>query len=201
MTPEQERWESKDDKYLTVADWTPDGKFLIINERPIGTGEQRLLLLPIAGTESGEPLLEVNGANVDSGMISPDGRWIAYRSDESGRSEIYITSFPKPTGKLQVSVAGGVNPRWRHAGEELYYLAPDKELMVAELKEAGGSLQVASTRPLFEMFPTMFMTATGMSQYDVAQDGSRFVVDSVVTDESPTPLNLVVNWDAELKKK
>jgi len=74
-------------------------------------------------------------------------------------------------------------------------------LMAVELKETGGSLQVGSARRLFEMFQTMFLTAAGMSQYDVTRDGSRFVVDSVLTDESSAPLNLVVNWTAELRKK
>src|SRR5262249_33556401 len=201
MTPEEARWEAKDDTFLVATDWTPDGKFLIISERPVRAAEQRLSLLLVAGRDAAEPLLEVRGANVDSGQVSPDGRWIAYRSDESGKYEIYISSFPKPTGKLQVSIAGGLNPRWRYDGKELYYLASDKMLMDVELKETGVSLQVGSIRPMFEMVQTMFLTGSGMNQYDVTHDGKRFVVDSVITDESPTPLNLVQNWAAELKKK
>jgi eukaryotic-like serine/threonine-protein kinase len=201
MAPEEERWEAKEIPFVYAADWTPDGKYLVLTERPVRTGQQRLELLPVAGKSDVEPLLEVKGANVDSAKVSPDGRWIAYRSDESGRSEIYISSFPKPAGKLQVSIAGGVTPRWRHDGKELYYLAPDKLLMAAELKETGGSLQVVSIRPLFEMFRTTFLTAAGFSQYDVTGDGSRFIMDSVITDESSTPLNLVQNWTADLKQK
>jgi len=201
ITQEEERWEAKDDTFVGAGDWTPDGKFLILTERPIRTGEQRVSLLLVAGKDGPVPLLEVKGANVDSGQVSPDGRWIAYRSDESGKNEIYITSFPKPIGRLQVSIAGGVTPRWRHDGKELYYLAPDRKLMAVELKEINGSLKVASTRPLFEMFQTMFLTAAGVNQYDVTRDGSRFVVDSAITDESSAPLNLVVNWTAELKKR
>jgi serine/threonine protein kinase/Tol biopolymer transport system component len=201
IAQEEERWEAKDDTFAGAGDWTPDGKFLILTERPIRSGKQRIALLAVAGKDGAVPLLEVQGANVDSGQVSPDGRWIAYRSDESGKNEIYITSFPKPTGKLQVSIAGGVTPRWRHDGKELYYLAPDRKLMAVELKETSGSLQVASTRPLFEMFQTMFLTAAGLNQYDVTRDGSRVVVDSSITDESSAPLNLVLNWTAELKKK
>jgi eukaryotic-like serine/threonine-protein kinase len=143
----------------------------------------------------------VKGANVDSGQVSPDGRWIAYRSDESGRNEIYISSFPKPVGKLQVSVSGGVTPRWRSDGKELYYLAPDKKMMAVELKESNGSLQPLSVRPLWEMFHTMFLTAAGVNQYDVSKDGRQFAVDSVMTDESSAPLNLVTNWPMDLNKK
>ena len=74
-------------------------------------------------------------------------------------------------------------------------------LMVAELREFGGSLQVGSIRPMFEMLQTMYLTVAGGSVFDVTRDGSRFVVDSVVSDESPAPLSLVTNWTAELKKK
>jgi len=200
IAQEEERWEAKDDSYLGAENWTPDGKFLILTERLIRTGGQRVALLPVASKDGATSLLEVQDANVDQGQVSADGRWIAYRSDESGKSEIYITSFPNPKGKLQVSIAGGVTPRWRHDGKELYFLAPDRKLMAVELKETGGSLQVASTRPLFEMFQTMYLTAAGVNQYDVTRDGSRFVVDSVITDETSSPLNLVVNWTAELKK-
>ena len=174
---------------------------MVLTERPKRTGEQRVSLLSAASSGDAEPLLEVKGANVDSGLVSPNGRWIAYRSDESSRNEIYISSFPKPTGKLQVSSGGGVTPRWRHDGKELYYLAPDKMLMAVELKETEGTLQVASVRPLFEMFQTIYLTGAGVNQYDVAGDGSRFVVVAGTTNgAAPEPLHLVTNWDAELKK-
>jgi hypothetical protein len=98
-----------------------------------------------------------------------------------------------------VSIAGGVTPRWRSDGKELYYLAPDRKLMAVELKETSGSLQAASIRPLFEMLSTTFLTAAGVNQYDVTPDGSRFIVDST-TGETSEPLHLVVNWTAGLKK-
>jgi len=98
-----------------------------------------------------------------------------------------------------VSIAGGVTPRWRSDGKELYYLAPDRKLMAVELRETSGSLQAASIRPLFEMFSTMFLTAAGVNQYDVTPDGSRFIVDSTTGETSGT-LYLVVNWTAGLKK-
>jgi Tol biopolymer transport system component len=199
IAQEEERWEARDDAFLGAENWTRDGKFLILTERPIRTGKQRVALLPVTGKDGAAPLLEVQGANVDQGQVSSDGRWIAYRSDESGKNEIYITSFPKPTGKLQVSIAGGVTPRWRSDGKELYYLAPDRKLMAVELRETSGSLQAASIRPLFEMFSTMFLTAAGVNQYDVTPDGSRFIVDST-TGETSEPLYLVVNWTAGLKK-
>ena len=201
IAQEEERWEAKDDAFVRATDWTPDGKSLIVSEGSGSTGRARVALLPVEGKEGAAPLVEVQSVNVDSGQVSPDSRWIAYRSDESGKNEIYISSFPKPFGKLQVSNAGGMAPRWRGDAKELYYLAPDKKLMAVELQEVGGSLQVRSIRPLFEMFQTMFLIAAGANQYDVSRDGSRFVVDSLDANQTSAPLNLVVNWDADLKKK
>jgi eukaryotic-like serine/threonine-protein kinase len=200
IAQEEERWEAKNDTFVAAGDWTPDGKSLILTERPTSTGKQRVSVLPIVDESGAEPIIAVKGANVDSGQVSSDGQWIAYRSDESGKNEIYISSFPKPTGKLQASIAGGVTPRWRHDGKELYYLAPDRKLMAVELKETNGSLQVSSVRPLWEMFQTMYLTAAGVNQYDVSRDGNRIVADSVITDESSAPLSLVVNWTTGLKK-
>jgi len=200
ITPEEQRWEDQEDAIAYPTDWTQDGKSLVLTERPISTHDERVSLLPVAGKNGAETLLEIKGANMDSGKVSRDGRWIAYRSEESGKSEVYISSFPKPMGKLQVSVAGGVTPRWRRDGKELYYLAPDRMLMAVELKEIGGSLQVGAVRPLFEMVRTMYLTPAGFGNYDVTGDGSRFILDSAITDESSTPLSLVQNWTAELKK-
>src|SRR5215470_13630154 len=88
ITPEEERWEEQEDANAYPTDWTPDGKSLILTERPISTHDQRISLLSVAGKNGAEPLLEIKGTNVDSGKVSRDGRWIAYRSDESGRSEV-----------------------------------------------------------------------------------------------------------------
>jgi len=101
-----------------------DGKSLIVSEGSGSTGRARVALLPVEGKEGAAALVEVQSGNVDSGQVSPDSRWIAYRSDESGKNEIYISSFPKPGGKLQVSNAGGMAPRWRGDAKELYYRQP-----------------------------------------------------------------------------
>ena len=201
ITAEEERWETKDDNFIAATDWTSDGKYLVLTERSVRTGAFRISLLSVAGKDGPVPLLEVQGANVSAGQVSPGSRWIAFTSTETGRNEIYISSIPKATGKLQVSVSGGLNPRWRQDGKELYYLA-ETTLMAVELKESGGSLQVGSIRPLFETPQTRFLTATlGLSLYNVTADGNRFVMDSVLTEESAAPLNLVTNWTAELRRK
>jgi eukaryotic-like serine/threonine-protein kinase len=123
-------------------------------------------------------------------------RWIAYQSDESGKDEVYVSPFPEPVGRLQISVAGGTQPRWRRDGKELFYLAPDGKLMAAEVKEAQALLQPTSLRPLFE---TKAVPGT-FDSFDVTPDGKEFLVNVVATEETPSPLSLVQNWTAELKK-
>jgi Tol biopolymer transport system component len=195
---EQELWRPKNGS-VSASDWTPDGKYLVLSERLFSAGKLRIALLLVTDNRAPEPIIEVPGANVDSGLVSPDGKWIAYRSDESGKNEVYISSFPKPLGKLQVSSDGGSTPRWKRDGKELYYLTPDNKLVAAQINYAGSSVQVVATRVLFQTSATL--TLTGGTQYDVTPDGSRFLVVSLSSDETHTPLNLVVNWTAELKKK
>jgi len=129
----------------------------------------------------------------------PDGKWIAYRSDESGTDEIYVSSFPNVPGKLQVSVSGGSMPCWRGDGKELYYLTPDNKLMAAEMKEANGSLQVVATKTLFQTAAAP--TRTGGSPYDVTADGKRFLVETQTSDQTSALLNVVENWTEEFRKK
>jgi eukaryotic-like serine/threonine-protein kinase len=177
-----------------VEDWTLDSKNLILGERSATTGRTRLVLFPAEG--KGEPtlLLEVPGASLAFARLSPDGRWISYQSDESGKNEVYVSPFPKCVGRLQISVAGGQQPHWRSDGKALYYLEPNGEMQAAELREVSGALQVVSLRTLFQTKAT-----AANDNFDVFRDG-KFLLNSVSTDETPTPLSLVQNWMAELKK-
>ena len=129
--------------------------------------------------------------------ISPDSRWIAYASNESGsRNEIYIQSFPEPAVKKQMSTAGGVGPRWRRDGKELYYLAPDFTLMAVSIASSGSALQVGAPAPLFQIRNS----ESGYPRnYDVSADG-RFLV-NVSTDElSATPITVILNWAANRQR-
>ena len=201
LAQEEKRWQPKQDDYFVLNDWTPDHKWLIVTDEPRNSTLFHIALLAVAGNDEPVPLLEAKDASIVAGQVSPDGHWIAYTvRGDSPHSEIYISSFPDPTGRFQVSSDGGVAPRWRQDGNALYYLAPQDKLMVAELKEGSGSLQVISTRVFSEMPLTSYLTAAGVHQYDVARDGSRFVIDSVDTEDSLVPLNVVLNWPKELKK-
>ena len=179
----------------SANDWTPDSKILIVQERSAATGRIRLVLVPADGKGQPTTLLETPNASVSSAQLSPDERWMAYSSDESGKLEVYVAPFPKPVGNLQISLAGGKYPTWSRDGKELYYLDLDGNLMAAELKENNGSLQVAAVRTLFQT-----KAINPNDSYDAFPDGKRFLVDTVTTEETPTPLSLVLNWPAELKK-
>ena len=156
-------------------------------------------VLPLAAEAKPSPLLHTP-SNEGRTQFSPDGRWVAYSSDESGRMEIYVIPFhPKggaPGGKRQVSTAGGNSALWRRDGKELFYIAPDKTLMAAEVGAKGGTFEACQVRPLFGGL------ITGSSlYYDVASDGQRFL--AVVPPEQSTnaePLTVVLNWTAGLKK-
>jgi Tol biopolymer transport system component len=124
--------------------------------------------------------------------FSPDGKWIAYSSNASGRIEVYVTPFPHPEGKWQLSSAGGSAPRWRRDGKELFYVSADRTLMAVDVR-AGSSVEGGVPVPLFSpRFVNVYF-------YDVSADGQRFLVNTELPEE-PFPLTLVVNWTAGLER-
>lgn len=122
--------------------------------------------------------------------FSPDGRWITYVSDESGKPEVYAQSFPTLGKKLRISDRGGLAPAWRGDGRELFYTSPDGKLMSTEIR-GGATIEAGTPKTLFSM--------TGAQGFAPTRDGSRFLV--VLTDPSadPWPMTLVFNWPALLK--
>ena len=132
-----------------------------------------------------------NNGQGDS-RFSPDGRWLAYDSDESGRSEVYVQAFPGPGGKWQISAAGGSIPRWRGDGKEIYYLSLDNKVMAVAV-DTAPAFHAGAPVALFAVHP-----GTG-TVYDVAADGKRFLVDSLPADQGSPPMSLLVNWTSLLK--
>jgi eukaryotic-like serine/threonine-protein kinase len=126
---------------------------------------------------------------------------MAYVSTESGRPEVYVTSFPGPGGKWQVSTGGGAWPRWRDDGQEIFYVAPNNRLMVAAVNGQSADFRVAGVTPLFDTRPRPPQFVRGAPPpYDVSADGQRFLVNTLAQDAAATPITLVVNWPALLKK-
>ena len=156
----------------------------------------RLRVLPMAPDAPGKPFpfLQTPFDEIDA-RFSPDGKWVAYASYESGRPEIYVAPFPGPGGKRQISTAGGLHPRWRDDEKELFYVDPGGALMAVETSAKGGSIEVGAVRSL--SIPTV--TTRGWT-YDVTADGQRFLVAARPEQKSSEPLTLVSNWTLLLKK-
>ncbi len=140
------------------------------------------------------------------GQFSPDGRWLAYASNESGSYEIYIRPFPEPGGKWQVSTSGGPQPRWRQDGNELFYVAPDNRLMAVPIRVTSDARSVDVGAPI-ALFPTRLASGANIAaagfaaraQYAVAPDG-RFLMNVTTDDAVGSPITIVQNWTAGLKK-
>jgi eukaryotic-like serine/threonine-protein kinase len=148
-------------------------------------------LLPAAG---GDPSPLVASEFAESpGEISPDGRWLAYRSNETGRDEIYVTSFPVPGRKWQVSAGVGHMPTWRGDGREIFYRDPSG-LYAAEVDGTRAVFEVGAVSRLFDL-PAPF--AAGR-QYDVTPDGQRFLVAEPMQATDASPVTLVLNWPEDL---
>lgn len=181
------------------ADWSANGVLLFDSQDTTkGSGRWELWALPLNGDKEPFPFLQEK-FDVGGGQFSPDGRWVAYLSNESGHSEIFVRSFPGRGGQRQVSVGGGNHPRWRHDGKELFYIAPDRRLMAVAIRSTptGQALDVAVPVPLF----TTAIDDSGRAkpQYVVDRSGQRFLM-SVPADASASPITIVQNWMAGLKK-
>jgi hypothetical protein len=129
-------------------------------------------------------------------QVSPDGRWIAFNSDESGAWEVYVARFPEFTDKRQVSVGGGVQPRWRRDGRELFYVAPDSTMMVVTVA-AGATPTIGTARALFKT--SLSPPELGWSEFDVTLDGQRFLILEPAR-ARPQVFTFLVNWTEGLHK-
>jgi hypothetical protein len=180
---------------LSYPQWSPDGRYLLY-ERASGPTGTAIWAIPLAGDKKPFPVAQPQSPqnNVFNARISPDGRWLAYTSNDSGRTEIYVAPFPGGGGRWQITTNGGDSVTWRRDGKELYYWAFDQMLTAVEVSQQGSEFQVGATKPLFRLSSP----ALGMA-YDVTPDGQRFLV-NYLPEDTATPLTLVVNWTAQLKK-
>jgi eukaryotic-like serine/threonine-protein kinase len=155
-----------------------------------------LWLLPMFGDRRPVPFLQTP-FNEKQGQVSPDGRWMAYASDESGAWEVYVESFPIPGGKRTISVAGGTEPQWRRDGRELFYLAPDRMLMSVDVNPRE-TWQAGRPHALFRT--SIPQTAEPRNRYAVTADGQRFVIDSISDMDRQEPITVLVNWPAAVNR-
>jgi Tol biopolymer transport system component len=178
-----------------VCDWSPDGRYLLYQEQsPDTLGD--LWLLPASGDRKPIPYLKTPFQEANA-QFSPDGKWVVYTSNESGRDEVYVQSFPAGGAKFPVSTNGGDLARWRPDQKELFYRALDGKLMAVPVRPAGQALEFGAPVALMSIRPPS--GATSSYPYDIARDG-RILALAPVAGEAPSPLTVILNWQASLKK-
>jgi serine/threonine protein kinase/Tol biopolymer transport system component len=185
----------KSDKPVVPTDWSRDGRYILCG-RAGSLGKPDIWVLPLFGDRKPFPYLATQFRE-GRAVFSPDGRWVAYQSDESGKAEVYVSTFPAGGGKWQVSQGGGEEPRWGRDGRELYFGAPGGRMMAASITEKGPAVEIGAPHELFQM-SAMGVDGVGAG-YAVSPDGKRFLLDEVGPSDSQ-PLMLVTNWTAGLEK-
>jgi Tol biopolymer transport system component len=189
----------------TMLDWSRDGRFLLYSQVDPKT-KSDLWVLPAMPEKAGEarkPAIYLNSeSNETQGRFSPDGHWIAYVSDQSGRPEVYVQPFPLSSGagKITISNDGGNLPRWRRDGKELFYLGANGRTLMSADVIYTPSFKVSASKVLFETpYPQLMAFA---ALWDVAADGNRFLFSTpaAVGNTPQPPLTVVLNWTALLKK-
>jgi Tol biopolymer transport system component/predicted Ser/Thr protein kinase len=176
-----------------VSSWSRDGRYIVYSSQNAKSLVD-IWALPTFGDRKPMPIAV--GPFVEfNGVLSSDGRFIAYQSGESGRAEIYVQTFPDGGGRWQVSNGGGVDASWRGDGKELYYRSPDQKLMAVEIRVSGSELEAGIPKALF---PVAVRTGNARNKYMPMPDGQRFLIDAPLGRESMTPTTIVLNWFAGL---
>jgi Tol biopolymer transport system component len=176
---------------VNAWDWSRDGKYILVRK----VNELWYLTWPERVTR---PLLQTKWT-VRNAQFSPDGRWIAYASNETGRMEIYVVPFPTANGRWQVSSAGGQEPRWRQDGKELFYLSAEGKMMAVAVT-ASNSFVTGSPVALFQTHRRQPISAQDVFSYDVSGDGQRFLIATKVDEANSAPLSVLLNWALEIEK-
>jgi eukaryotic-like serine/threonine-protein kinase len=186
------------DGYQYATSSSRDGRFLLYTLENLQT-KSDLWVLPLQDDRKPTAFLRTK-FNESSGRFSPDGRWIAYTSDESGSDEIYVREFSSgsaqgssdASGRWLISKGGGTDPRWRGDGKQLFYVASDGKLMSVDIS-AKPVFQVGALRPLFQLPP-------GVIGFEVTADGKRFLIGAPLAQSASVPFTVVLNWQSMLKK-
>ena len=193
---EQTILESSDSSNLTESA-SLDQRYLVYERQGIDLkAVLDIWAVPLFGDRKPFPVVQ-SEFNKSSAVVSPDGKWLAYQSSPSGRSEIYMTAFPGGGAKWQVSTGGGVRPRWRRDGKELFFLDDTtNNLLAVDVNTSANTVRLGTPHVLFQTARVQAMQGS----YDVTADGKKFLINSSAVSEDSHPLTIVQNWTAELKK-
>jgi Tol biopolymer transport system component len=184
----------KSDELKFVSDWSRDGRTLVFASIGKDTNWD-IWVMPMSGDRKPTPFLKTQFTELNA-AFSPDGRFLAYQSNESGRTEIYVQSFPGPGGKWQISSAGGREPQWRADGKELYYRGLDQKLMAVDI-QTGSDVTAGTPHALFQ---GRFDAGVARNRFLATADGKRFLTVAPLGRDAMTPTTVVLNWWAELGK-
>jgi hypothetical protein len=181
--------------------WSRDGRFIVYRLLDPKTAFD-IWVLPMDRGAHLKPFAFLHSEfNELFGQLSPDNRWMAYTSDDSGRREVYVRPFPAGEGRINISIAGGEQPRWSGAGKELFFVSADRRMMSVAVKATAGpqpSFEAGSPQPMFEVHLAQ-SARDALFEYDVTADGKRFLL-ATSGSASAAALTVVSNWDVELKK-
>jgi eukaryotic-like serine/threonine-protein kinase len=199
------------ERQIWPTSWSRDGGFILYSRGFHNLSLPDIWVLPLAGDRKSRPFVQAPAAAYD-GQFSPDGRWVAYTSEESGRSEVYVVPFDARVltagpgsaragrgARWEISPSGGRCPRWRRDGKEIFYLSPANQMMAAEIEEKDNTIVVRPPQALFNCLRPVIFSVTSFEPYDVSPDGKKFVINTL-TAEDNTPLVLLVNWTANLNQ-
>ena len=180
------------DETKSATDWSGDGRFLLFRSLSSASNWD-IWAMPMSGDRKPFAVVRTKFEERDA-EFSPDEKWIAYQSDESGRFEIYIQPFPGGGERVRISTNGGVQARWRRDGRELFYLALDGRLVAVPiaLSSTGRTVETGTPAPLFAA-PVGSLQDIALHQYIVSADGQRFLIDTVV-EEAASPIVVILNW-------
>ena len=185
-----------DEVQQSPSDWSPDGRWMMYTRGTIGAGAQGtdLWVFSLDGRQKPFPYIAGPGDQREA-QFSPDGHFVAYQSNEGGNTQVYVAAFPWTGAKWQVSTNEGTGPRWRHDGQELFFVDGD-QIMSAKVNKAGSGLEISQPRPLFRLN----LVGENPFRYAVTRDGQRFVA-IVSGQDSSQPLVLVQNWTTEFNTR
>ena len=201
----------KSDLDRAPTDWSQDGRFILFYSRANPKTGSDMWVLRMSGANAspaGRSQQEMKGDpkpvplfqgpfGENAAQFSPDGKWVAYWTDESGTNQTYVQPFPQTGDKVQISVDGGAQPRWRQDGKELFFVSVDNRMMAVDV-ELGAKFRAGVPKPIFRV-PGYVQGTGGLGRYAVTRDGKRFLL-SVNNELTDSPITVVLNWTAKLKK-
>jgi eukaryotic-like serine/threonine-protein kinase len=172
-------------------DWSHDGKYLLAMKNA------ELWYLSVPNWQA-KPFLQAKWT-FRNAQFSPDGRWVAYSTNETGNWEVYVSPFPNASSKWQVSRGGGEEPRWRRDGKELFYLSGEGKMMAVPVK-TGTSFEAGPPVTLFQTHTRQPISVMDVFSYDVTGDGQKFLINTKVDEPNAAPLSIILNWASEMEK-